>query len=328
MKTLSRTEWLRGALSFRLVLLLLAGTLLPAVGPLVAVPPDRASHKLVSKPKDKAETEFTLLRQRDEEARDDFGRWLRDTEARDEHMEDRCTNFLSARMEHRIQAVASSFTEFVGRYPEHAEAVARQVAFREDMAADLEAIRQWEEERSDSPYSPAPWNRLAHYLTHVGRIADAFACFEKSLDLAPGEAVYFFDYATAMLLYRNEATSHYKLTESKLFDRVLITYRRGLRLQPDDYKLAADYAQTFYMIRPARSAEGLSAWEGALKLATTDAQRDEVRLHLARYSITAGKLGIARLYLDQVRDSQFEAIKASLLRRIEDAAKTGSKLGS
>lgn len=294
--------------------------------PVGAVTPALAPRNQIAKAK--AEAEFTILRQRDAEARDDFGRWLRDTEARDGHMDDRSHNFLSARMEHRINTVSASFTEFLARYPEHSQATALQAAFREDMATDVEAIRRWEEERLESPASPAPWNRLAHHLTHVGRIVDAFACFEKSLELAPREAVYFFDYATAMLLYRNEATSHYKLTEPELFDRVLITYRRGMKLQPEDYHLAADYAHTFYMIRPARPAEGLSAWEGALKLATTEAQRDEVRLHLARYSITAGKLGIARLYLDQVRDSQFDPVKASLLRRIEDAAKATPKAGS
>lgn len=326
MKNRSRTDFPRVTKSLPSVLTVLIGAMLLAGWPIGAVTPALAPRNQIAKAK--AEAEFTILRQRDAEAREDFGRWLRDTEARDEHMDDRSPNFLSARMEHRINTVSAAFTEFLARYPEHSEATALQAAFREDMATNLEAIRRWEEERSELPDSPAPWNRLAHHLTHVGRIVDAFACFEKSLELAPREADYFFDYATALLLYRNEATSHYKLTESELFDRVLITYRRGMKLQPDDYQLAADYANTFYMIRPARPAEGLSAWEGALKLATTESQRDEVRLHLARYSITSGKLGIARLYLDQVRDSQFDPVKASLLRRIEDAAKATPKAGS
>ncbi len=76
--------------------------------PVGAVTPALAPRNQIAKAK--AEAEFTILRQRDAEARDDFGRWLRDTEARDEHMDDRSPNFLSARMEHRINTVSAVFT--------------------------------------------------------------------------------------------------------------------------------------------------------------------------------------------------------------------------
>ncbi|KAF0176592.1 MAG: hypothetical protein FD161_2954 [Limisphaerales bacterium] len=267
--------------------------------------------------------EFKALQDRDEAARQDMSRWLRETAARDEHLSDKDPHVLSLRMEHRGQLVIAAYAEFLARHPRHPAALQEEAGFRTDLAEDLDAIRRWEEARTLDPASPAPWNQLAHTLAHHGRTVDAFVCFDKSLDLSPREAVYFFDYATAMLLYRTVAMSHYQLTEPEVFERVLTLYRRGMKLEPENFQHAADYAQTFYLVNPARPAEGLAAWEHAFKLATDDLERDEVRTHLARHAIHTGRLGVARLYLDLVQEPQFEPVKESLLRRINDASKAG-----
>lgn len=275
----------------------------------------------VTTAKPSTEAEFQALQKRDENARQDMSRWLRETAARDEHLTDKSPHVLSTRMEHRFQTVVTAYSEFLAHHPRHPDAIAQEGAFRADITEDLETIRRWEDARAEDPTSPAPWNELAHTLAHNGRTLDAFACFEKSLALSPREAVYFFDFATAILLYRTEAMSHYKLTEPELFERVLTTYRRGLKLEPESFHRAADYAQTFYILKPARPAEGLAAWEHAFKLAEEEAERDEVRTHLARYAIHAGNLSRARIYLNQTDDPRLDPVKESLLRRINDAGK-------
>ncbi len=267
------------------------------------------------------ETEFQALQARELDARQDMSRWLRETDASDDHLANKPQNFLSVRMEHRLAQINAAFAKFLTAHPEHAAAAALGASFRTDVADDLEAIRRWEEERAEDPDSPAPWNDLAHYLVHNGRMIDGFECFEKSLSLAPDSAVYVFDYATALLLYRNDAMSHYKLTEAEVFSRVLMLYRRGLRLEPQSFRYAAEYARTFYLIRPARPAEGFAAWNEALRLATVDEQRDEARTHLARYAIHAGHLNLARIHLEQVKDLRLEPVKESLLRKVNEGAK-------
>ena len=115
--------------------------------------------------------------------------------------------------------------------------------------------------------------------------------------------------------------SHYKLTEPELFDRVLLLYRQGMKMERESYPLAADFAQTYYVVKPARPGAGRAAWEHAFKLATDDAQRDAARTHLARYAIHAGHLNLARLHLEPVTEPSLEPVKLSLLRRIDDADK-------
>lgn len=267
------------------------------------------------------ETEFKALLAREDDARQDMSNWLRATEAIDDHLADKPKHLLSMRMENRLAQVSAAYDKFLASHPTHPQAALRVAAFRAEVTEDLEAIRRWEEDRAVDPESPEPWNELAHYLVHNGRMIDGFESFEKSISLAPDSAVYLFDYATALLLYRNDAISHYKLTETTLFSRVLVLYRRGLRLEPESFRFAAEYARTFYLIRPARTAEGFAAWNEALRLATEDGQRDEVRTHLARYAIHAGHLNLARIYLDQVKDARLDPVKESLLRKIQELTK-------
>lgn len=225
-------------------------------------------------------------------------------------------------MEHRFQKVCADYADFLSRHPGHLEAKVMVDSFRSDITEDLEAIRHWEEAREEDPASPAPWNELAHYFCHGGHVTVAFACFEKSLELAPREAVYFSDFDTTLMLYRSDAARHYRLTEQAVFEKALTFYRRGLKLEPINYALAAHYAENFYLITPLRREEGVAAWQHAYSLATTDSEGDDARVHLARYAITSNHLNLARCYLDQVSDPRFERVKEVLLRRINESHKS------
>ena len=264
------------------------------------------------------EAAFKALQVREQEARQVMGRWLAETEARDEHFADKQPNLLSLRMEHRFNSVYGAFAEFRARHPEHAAAAALEAIFRAEVGEDLAAIRQWEEGRLEDPLSPAPWNELAHYLVHSGRLDEAFSCFEKSLALSPREANFFFDFGTALLLYRTEAGRYFRANEAEIFAKVLTLYRRGMKLEPTSFQHAADYAQTFYLLGQARREEGQAAWQHAYGLATSDSQRDEARTHLARYAIGSHRFNLARCYLDPVTDPRLDVVKETLLRRISE----------
>ncbi len=300
-----------------------AKSLALVIGLMFFCAPQRAAAVVVPAvaPKLSVEAEFKALLAREEDARQDMSRWLAETDARDEHITDKPPHVLSFRMEHRFQTVCTAYADFQSRHPGHAAAKAQEQNFRADLIEDLEAIRRWEEGREEDPTSPAPWNELAHHLSHNGRTTEAFACFEKSLSLAPREAVFFFDFATTLLLYRTDGARHYKLTEQAVFEKVLTLYRRGMKLEPASYARAASYAETFYLITPARREEGLAAWHHAHSLATADTERDDARVHLARYALLNRHPNLVRCYLDQVSDPRLDPVKEALLRRINEAGK-------
>jgi hypothetical protein len=63
--------------------------------------------------------------------------------------------------------------------------------------------------------------------------------------------------------------------------------------------------------------DALQAWNDAFKLARDDAERQGVRLHLARWHRTAGDEAAARRELNLVTDPGFASMKARILKTID-----------
>lgn len=267
--------------------------------------------------------EFKALKARVEDTQQDVIRWLLETPALNEHPEETPSHLLSARIEHRFQSVCEAMDTYRQRHSDHSELATIEQPFRQGVTNDLEAIRLWEVARNEAPDSASPWGELAHYFLHSGRVGKAFTCFEKGLLLLPLDTTFYSEFATTLLLYRPDGMRHYKLTEQAIFDKALSVYRLAMRLEPHSFELAVAFAESYYLITPARHAEGQAAWDHALSLAVTEAERGEALIHLARYAVQRSHSNLARIYLAQVNAARWEPLKLALLRRIEDTIKAG-----
>ena len=116
----------------------------------------------------------------------------------------------------------------------------------------------------------------------------------------PNEPVYYQNLATTVYLYRKDAEQFYGINEQQVFDKALALYRKAMQLDPDNFPLATDYAQSYYGIRPLRTNDALVAWTNALQIAHDDIEREGVYIHLARIKIAAGRFDEARAQLDAV----------------------------
>ena len=67
-----------------------------------------------------------------------------------------------------------------------------------------------------------------------------------------------------------------------------------MKLDPGNFVLATDYAQTYYGIRPIRTEEAITAWKDVLKIASNETEREGVYLHLARIKLSAGRFDEVR----------------------------------
>jgi cytochrome c-type biogenesis protein CcmH/NrfG len=113
-------------------------------------------------------------------------------------------------------------------------------------------------------------------------------------------------------LFRKDARTFYGINEQQVFDKALELYRKAVQLDPDNFSLATDYAESYYGIRPLRTNDALVAWTNALNIAHNDAEREGTYIHLARIKISAGRFGEARAQLDAVTNAFYADLKKQM----------------
>jgi tetratricopeptide (TPR) repeat protein len=268
----------------------------------------------IADPNDPVEREYLRLLEMDDAAQAEVDRWLTDNEklAGAGAGIDRGT--MQGKIRQRFDPVEKAYKDFLERHPKHVKARVAYGSFLGDIGREDEAAAEYIKARDIDPQNPAAWNNLANFYGHNGPVTNAFACYEKAIELRTNEAVYYQNFATTVYLFRWDATNYFNITEQQVFDKAMALYSKALSLAPTDFPLATDLAQTYYGIRPPRIQDALKAWNDALKLARDDVEREGVRLHLARWNRTAGDLNAARRELSFVTNQMYWVTKSNILR--------------
>jgi tetratricopeptide (TPR) repeat protein len=223
---------------------------------------------------------------------------------------------LDRRIEERLKPIKQEYENFIAAHPDHARARVAYGSFLSDTQDEDGARDQWEKARDLDPKIPAVWNNLANYYGEHGPITNAFAGYQKAIELDPFESVYYHNFGTTVYLYRKDAEEYFHITEPEVFDKALALYDKALKLDPQDFPLASDIAQTYYGIKPLRVDDALNAWTNALKLARDEIEREGVYLHFARIKIAAGRYDEVQDNLDAVTNSMYDGLKKRLQRNL------------
>ena len=268
---------------------------------------------------DPAEQELQKLMIEDDAALAEVDKWIRDNNAisprrapglpKDE---------LNRRIMERIAPVRKSYEDFLRRHPGSAHGYLAYGSFLNDIGDEEGAAAQYEKARQLEPKNPAPWNQLANYYGEFSPVTNAFVYYAKAIELDSNEPVYYQNFATTVYLFRKDAREFYHITEPEVFNKALALYRQAMKLAPDDFPLATDYAQSYYGIRPLRTNDTLTAWTNALHLARDETEREGVYIHLARIKIYIGQFAEARAYLDAVTNTALGDMKRRLERNLAE----------
>ncbi len=140
----------------------------------------------------------------------------------------------------------------------------------------------------------------------------------------PSEPVYYQNFATTVYLYRKDARAFYGINEQQVFDKALDLYRKAVQLDPDNFSLAVDYAESYYGIRPLRTNDALVAWTNALHTAHNDVEREAIFIHLARVKTAAMLFDEARAQLDAVTNDFYADMKKQLERNLVQREKAAT----
>jgi cytochrome c-type biogenesis protein CcmH/NrfG len=267
---------------------------------------------------DPAEQELQKLMIDDDAASDEVDKWIRDNDALAAKGAGESKEELNKRIRARFDIVRKGYEDFLLQHTGSAHGYMAYGSFLNDIGDEDEAKAQYENARQLDPKNPAVWNNLANYYGEHGPATNAFEYYAKAIRLEPAEPVYYQNLATTVYLFRRDAEQFYGINEQQVFDKALALYRKAIQLDPNDFPLATDYAQSYYGIKPLRTNDALVAWTNALQIARDDNEREGVLIHLARIKIAAGYFAGAKAQLDAVSNAVFADIKNRLERNLAE----------
>jgi tetratricopeptide (TPR) repeat protein len=265
-----------------------------------------------------AETELEQLMAKDDTAQAEVSKWIQDNNAFAAQGAGESKAELNRRIMARLNGIRASYEDFLRRYPNSASGHLAYGSFLNDIGEEKAAMRQNEKAIELDPKDPAAWNNLANYYVENGALTNAFINYTKAIELNPTESVYYENFAAVVYLYRKDAREFYHIDEQQVFDKSLALYRKAMQLDPDNFPLATDYAQSYYGIRPLRTNDALVAWTNALQIAHNDIEREGVYIHLARIKMAAGRYAEARAQLDAVTNSKYADLRTRLERNLAE----------
>jgi tetratricopeptide (TPR) repeat protein len=267
----------------------------------------------IPNPGNPAEQELQKLMIADDDAQAEVDKWIQDNNAFAANGAGVPDAQLNQRIRARFDSVRKGYEDFLKRYPNSARGHLAYGSFLNDIGDEDASMEQNETARQLDPTNPAAWNNLANYYGEHGPLTNAFIDYTKAIELDPNEPVYYQNFATTVYLYRKDAREFYGINEQQVFDKALALYQQAIKLAPDNFPLVTDYAESYYGIKPLRTNDALVAWTNALQVAHTEAEREGVYIHLARFKLAAGRFDEARAQLDAVTNS----IYADLKNRVE-----------
>ena len=274
---------------------------------------------------DPVEQELDKLMEQDNAAQAEVDEWIRENQKFAAAGAGTPAAELNRRILKRFEPVRGGYEDLIRRYPTNAGARVAYASFLNDMGDEDGQAVQLEKALQLDPADPAIWNNLANFYGHTGNMAKAFQYYEKAIALNPSGSVYYQNLATTASLFRKDARDYYHIDEQEVFNKSLDLYAKALKLDPDNFPLATELAQTYYLIRPARTEDALRAWTNALAVADDEIEREGVYLHLARFKLNSGRFAEARTHLDAVTNRMYSDLKDRLSRNLAEKQKAAEE---
>ncbi len=274
---------------------------------------------------DAVEKRLDKILEQDDAAQAEVDKWIQENQAFAEKGAGVSREQLRQRIQDRLAPVDKAYQDFIQEYPTNSRARVAYASFLGDTKSEEAAEEQLNKALAIDTNNPAIYNNLANIYGHHGPVKKAFEYYSKAIDLNPNEPVYYHNFGTTVFLFRKDAKEYYSINEQQVFDKAFELYSNAMRLDPSDFPLASDVAQTYYGVHPFRPDDALKAWTNALTLAHDEVEREGVYVHFARVNMMAKKFELARSMLNIVTNDMYADLKKRLGNTLDEHQKEAER---
>jgi tetratricopeptide (TPR) repeat protein len=267
---------------------------------------------------DPVEKEYKKLMEDDDAAQAEVDEWIKENEKAAAKGAGLPSADLRRRIRERFEPIGKAYADFITRHPDHARARVAYGSFLNDLHDEDGAREQWEKALALNSKDPAAYNNLANLYSHTDLKKKAFEYYAKASELKPQEPLYYQNLGDAVFVFRQDAMEFYHITEQQVFNKALELYRQALKLDPTNFPLAQEVAQTYYGIKPLRADEALRAWTNTLALAHDELEREGVYIHLARLKLAVERFAEARAHLAAITNAEYAVLKQRITRNLDE----------
>lgn len=221
-----------------------------------------------------------------------------------------------------LEGVIKSYDVLIQKNPNYALAFGGYGMLLGKVGMTKEAVVMLLRANKLDPAMPEVKNQIAVHLAEDGKPVDALPWVTAAIDLAPDKPLYHFQLGKLLAEGRSEFIRTGRFDHDKLDQAILEAFKHAAELSPGDFAIAYRHAKAYYDLETPRWAEALPVWEKLESLATTEAQRQLVRLQRANVLLKLARPAEARPLLDTVTSVDLAAERQTLL---DELAKAGEK---
>jgi tetratricopeptide (TPR) repeat protein len=303
------------------LLIVILGAAIGANGPAETTNLRKTNSAQATQTNDPVEKELQKLMEQDDDAQAEVDKWIEDNNHFGAKGAAIPADQLNQKIKERFAPIRKGYEDFIKAHPDNPKARVAYGSFLGDMNDEDSAEVQLEKALELNSKDPAVYNNLANIYGHHGPVKKAFEYYAKAIELNPLESVYYHNFGTTVYLFRKDAREFYGITEQQVFDKALELYAKAMKLDPTNFPLASDVAQTYYGIKPTRTEDALKAWTNALHIANDEIEREGVYLHFARIKLHAERFDEARTHINSVTNEMYADLKKRLTRNLDEQEK-------
>lgn len=217
-----------------------------------------------------------------------------------------------------LQSIVDGYDKLIGAAPEFAPAftsygmMLMRIGEREAAAAMFTRADELD------PNIPLVKNQIGNYLAEEGKYAEALGFYLMATRLEPKEPLYLLQIGNLLVSYKNFFVDD-KMYEPDTIDlKIQELFRNAAMLAPHDMRYRLRYAQSFFDIARPDWEAGIEEWQQLVDLAEEEADKQLIKLYMARARFEMGHHSAARKILKQIDHPDLEKSKSSLIDQLNE----------